>query len=540
MLRTADPIAPAAPPWSPPERTPARPTVPGRWAALLADERPICDRLLVVADRYRLWLFAAVALFYAAAFNGQWRVQPDAALYLSIGRNLAQGHGYTYLGQPNQLAYPGWPVMIAAAFRLFGSASLVPVHLLMLAIAAGTLGAVYRLVLLRAGRPTAVVVTVGTALTKSFFVYALELWTDLPFAMAAVAALAGYEGVVGAGPNRRRRWYDWALLAGGLGLAMVTRPTGWVLLLAVALGLAVDAARGRVRWSTPAVVFGMMVALAVVLLARHASGGRYEQYLLARLSGSADPLNRSLREKVIGLFTHTASDVLFQTRLGDAGNSILSAVVLTLGFGLFLARPLWGLWFALLLATVLVAGQETLDRYFLPVLPLLVYAWWSALAWVDRRFAVGGRARRWTADWVFVVLLGFGAVANAGKVGGLIAQQRAQPFLALYEKGRYQPVPAMAAAIERRVGPDGLVLIKPPYGRVMAFLSQRTVTNAADANALLAPGRPVFVVEPTDKAVRDLLAQSGLVEGPELYAAPAAPAQSTMAEPLSLHATTHR
>ena len=536
MLRTAHDVPVAAGPWPVPFRAAvARPT-----AAV-----PAVDHVLAFADRYRWWLWAFVAACYAAAFNGQWRVQPDAALYLSIGRNLAEGHGYTFLGQTNQLAYPGWPLLIGGTFKLFGSASMVPIHLLMLAIAAGTLAATYRLFLLHAGRPTAVVVTVGVAVTKSFFVYALELWSDLPFAMAAMALLAGYEGAMVRRPGRRSRWYDWALLGGGLVLAVATRPTGWPLLAAVALAVGVDAVRGRVRWGTLAAGAGVVLAVAVVWVAvdprRHAGtvGGTYEQFLLHRLAGDVGPLDRTLGQRIYGLFTQAASDVLFQVRFGDVANSCLSAVVLAIGFGLFRARPLWGLWFALLLATVLLMVQETLDRYFLPVLPLLVYGWWAALAWVDRRPVRPGWPRL-AVDGLVLLLLGFGTIVNITKVGGLIGQQRTRPFLASYDRGHYQPVPALADAIAQRVGDDAVVLVKPPYGRVTAFLSRRTVVNAAEARLMSLAGRPVFVVEPTDAAVRSLLDDAGLAEGPAVYAVPSPPAASGKAESLSLHTTSAR
>ena len=536
MLRTAD-VAGALSYARPASRTDLR-----------ADSRPACDRLLALADRHRWWLCGVAVAFYLAAFNGQWRVQPDAALYLSIGRNLAQGHGYTYLGHTNRLAYPGWPLMIAATFKLFGTTSLVPVHLLMLGIALATLAATYRLFLLHAGRPTAVVVTFGTALTKAFFVYALELWTDLPFAMAAMVVLAGYEGAIArtatGRPQRRSRWYDWALLVGGLAVAVAIRPTGWPLLMAVVLALAADAVRGRLRPRTllavAAGVAAVAVACVVILKQAHgeAMGGTYEQYVLHRMTGAAAPHDRPMTQRLYGLFAWAASDVLFQVRLGFTANAVLGALVLGLGFGLYRARTLWGLWFTLLLATILLMVQETLDRYFLPVLPLLVYAWWSSLLWLDRR--PSPRVGRRTADAVFLGLLGFGAAANLAKVGGLIGQQRARPFLATYNQGWYQPIPALSTAINGRVGPDALVLIKPPYGRVAAYLSRRDVANANELVAVDLRGRPVFVVEPADARIAGLLTRAGLTVGPALFTVPPPPPVSVKAERLSLHATVPR
>ena len=545
MLRTARDAGPVAGPWP---TTPTTAPPPARVALPALDARPVCDRLLVWIDGHRWWLWAFVAACYLAAFNGQWRVQPDAALYLGIGRNIAEGHGYTFRGHADETAYPGWPLAIAAVYKVAGDRSAMPAaNGLMLLVAAGTIAATYRLVLLHAGRPTAVTVAVGTAVTKSFFVYALELWSDLPFALGAMAMLAGYEGAVGGRPGRRGRWYDWALLIGGLAVAVATRPTGWVLLAALVGAVAVDAVRGRVRWSTLAGGACVVASIAVVCVvldprrqAGHGFGGRYEQYVLDRLAGAAaSPLDHSLAEKLYVLFATAASDVLFQVRFGDLANSCLSAVVLLLGVCLFRLRPLWGLWFTLLVGTTVLLVQEVLDRYFLPVLPLLVYGWWSLLVWVDRRPVRPGWPRR-ALNVAFLVLAGFGAMANLTKVFGIVGQQRSRPFLTAYDKGRYQPVPALSAAIGRQVGPDGVVLVKPPYGRVVAFLSRRSALTGAEARATpLGPG-PVFVVEPTDPAVREQLDRAGLTVGPAVYTSPPPPASSAKGEQLSLHTTVRR
>src|SRR5262245_52719526 len=90
-------------------------------------------------DRYRKPLLAFVIVMYLLGFNGQWRMEPDSALYLSIGRNLAEGRGYMYHGRLDRLAYPGMPWVHAAFFKMFPSGTLVPVHVFMLACALATL-----------------------------------------------------------------------------------------------------------------------------------------------------------------------------------------------------------------------------------------------------------------------------------------------------------------------------------------------------------------------------------------------------------------
>ena len=397
----------------------------------LLSRAPSPSSVLALADRWRFGLWAFVALFYAGGFNGQWRMQPDAALYLSIGKNLATGHGFTYLGQPNRLAYPGWPLLISAVFRVFGTSSLVPVHVLMMLITGVSIACVYRLFLLHRDRPTAVVISTGVGLTKAFFCYAFELWSDLPFAMGVLMFLAGYEAVVpvrktGDGsPKIRRHWYDWFLLTAGLVTTVSMRPTALPFAAAIALGLLVDTTRRRVRWFTLGIITGSLAAVGVAFtLVTHRSfvdtfGGVYLEYVHLELTGSSTPglLRHNIGHNLHDLFTWAASDVLFQTRFGPVFNSLLSVVVLALGFGLFRHRAMWGFWFCFLLGTILLA-QESLDRYFLPVLPLLVFAWWDEISGLARRIP------RPAGDLIFLSLLAFGGITNLTKCGGSSSSSR--------------------------------------------------------------------------------------------------------------------
>jgi hypothetical protein len=486
-----------------------------------------CDVLLAWADRYRWWLFAGVACFYLAAFNGQWRVQPDTALYLSLGRNLAQGNGYTYLGQPHHLAYPGWPWLIAVTFKIFGSQSLLPIHIVLLLIALATIALTYRLFRLHSGRATAVIVTFGLAVTKTFFAYGFELWSDMLFAAGVMAFLAGYEAVWREGPHaddepaHRARWYDWALLFTGFGVAVVTRPTMWPLIVAIAGTMLYSAIKCHVRWQRYAAsaVLLLVVAAAIFALARHRSagdqvGGEYERYALQEASHLSETLARAATVNLIDLLDRAASDTLFQVRFGPF-NPLLSLLVIALGVSLFRERVLWGLWFCTLLATILLV--LALDRYFLPVIPLLVFAWWQLLVRINRALP-----RAW-GNVLFLGLLGAAMCVNISKCGGIVIQQRTRPFLTHYSKGEYAAVPRLADDIHRRLGEDAVVLIKPSYARATEFLSRRYVVNGFDLLSGFAAGTgaiqrgPVFVVEPADPDIRELLERAKLRLGPVVW-----------------------
>ena len=79
-----------------------------------------------------------MALWYVAAFNGQWRIGPDSALYRQLGHNIAVGRGYVFHGQLHDHAYPGLPLLLAGCEKAFGQSPLPPL-ILMLVMAACTL-----------------------------------------------------------------------------------------------------------------------------------------------------------------------------------------------------------------------------------------------------------------------------------------------------------------------------------------------------------------------------------------------------------------
>ena len=156
------------------------------------------------------------------------------------GAHTAAGRGYTYHGASHHLAYPGLPWLFAGTFKIFGADSLLPAHLILLLCGLATLALTYRLFYLHAGRPTAVLMTVALGISRTFYRYNFELLSDVPFLMGVMAFLAGYEAVFFRRYDRdvreglpsargKPRPYDWALLVGGLLVAMVMRPTMWAL-----------------------------------------------------------------------------------------------------------------------------------------------------------------------------------------------------------------------------------------------------------------------------------------------------------------------
>jgi hypothetical protein len=483
----------------------------------------LSDLLLAWADRYRRWIFAGLALLYVAGFNGHWRLEPDSALYLSIGRNLAEGKGYTYHGKSHRLAYPGLPAMFAGLSKLAGSRSLLAALVAMPLMGLITLALVYRLLLLHGDRATAVLVTFGVGISRLFYSYSFELRTDLPFLMGVMAFFVGYEAIFsrargttdqrGAPPAARARWYDWVLFVGGLVVAVTTRPVMWALVFAVVASQLWLAFRGRVRWGHLAVA-GVIVAAVVVFYARDPRrADRGNPAAPASTTYAEEDQMFDLRPQRLRSMAATAAGNLWETfdgaipkaafgvSLAPGLDTVLGITVIAWAVGLVTRRVLWGVWVLTTLGIVLLIPRP-LDRYFLPVLPLLVYGWWRGLRWMN----LHPRLTPWRANVLFLGMFLVGAAPNFIRTLGFIKEQHTRPFLLDYKQGRYASADAAAEMIRRNTpggtdleSPDtAWVLVGPKYGRILTFLSGRYCLEP-DAGADIDPRlHPVYVLEPSD------------------------------------------
>jgi hypothetical protein len=524
--------------------TPAAPVV--EYAPRPASPSPepsaatLSDRVLALADRHRRKLLVVLLFIYLLGFNAQWRVEPDSALYLTVGRNLAEGHGYTFHGQPHHLAYPGLPLLFSGIFKLFGSGTLVPSLVIMLLIGAATLALTYRLFYLFAGRPTAVLMTFGVGISRLFYRYCFELLSDMPFLLGVMAFLAGFEAIFhrrsdrndsgGDGGAHPAKWFDWLLLIGGLATAIAMRPSMWALLLATVLALAWSTIRGGFRWKQ-AIPLGLAVLAAGVVFWKfdprrsgHAAMGDYEDALVEFAIGHVGTLIHNLFFiNIPKLFQATLSQTLFGARLGPGLSDLAGVGVVLVCATMLRDRPLWFLWVAMTFVMMLVA-IEPLDRYFLEALPLMVFAWWRGIRWLNHRLPqmrFGGRrvSRAW-ADWIFAGLFILGGTVNLMRVGGFVVEQRRPHFLNSYKEGRYASSKQVARLLHDRVDPHGWVLATPKFARILTFLSHRNVVGPREPVDLDPSREPVFVLQPIDDLVRERLDEAqiriGAQVGPEI------------------------
>lgn len=495
------------------------------------DSSPLSQHLLNRVDTHRRKLFIGVLALYVLSFNGQWRLDADSALYLTIGRNLAEGRGYTYHGQAHSLAYPGMPWVFAGLFKVFGTGSLLPADVLMLSCGLATLALVYRLFLLHAGRPTAVLVTVMLALSRTFFRYSFELMSDMPFLMGATAFLVGYEAVFyrrydadvrgsSAGgpqpdPRAKPRWYDPVLLLAGLGIAMVTRPTMWALLAAVVAAVVLSLFTRPLRrgWVIVGVGFIAAALTAGVLFytldprrgEHQADAGDYERVFIESLTSDPGGLARTMLRRNLPEILHPgAAEAVFGVDWGHLAigawwiplGLVPSLLSIAAGLWLFRRRLLWGMWVAMTVVMMLATLVEV--RYFLQVLPLLLYGWWLAFAWLDRRMT----GLKWLELLPMAALLALVGV-NAGRSVSLTVEQHSKPFLDGYRRGKYALVPELTTLLKSQTPEQAWVMVpERQLGRILTYTSGRYAVEPGPVTQLNPDTQVVYVLEPLEDDAR--------------------------------------
>ena len=139
-------------------------------------------------------LAVAVALSGLTAVRPVWTIDPDASLYLGLGRALAEGHGYVLDGLPHTKYPPAFPALLAVLVRLSGPEAYAVFHgALVLGMAAAVLltWAVVR----RLAYPPPVAFAVAAAVAASttlFDLSVLYLRSEVPCLVLTLLALVAF------------------------------------------------------------------------------------------------------------------------------------------------------------------------------------------------------------------------------------------------------------------------------------------------------------------------------------------------------------
>lgn len=502
------------------------------------------ERLL---DRLRWPLMIALVVLYLAGYNTAWRYQPDSALYLEIGRNIAEGRGFTYQGVDNRLAYPGLPYLLATIHRVAPGYAIAAANAVMLLIAMAALAATYRLLCRAAGRGRAVVITVIFAQTVVFMKMSFSILTDMPFLLGVQACLLGCEctgwlaekpiGPDAPARTAADRWAGWLLVVSGLILAGLMRPMMLPFIAALVAAATIHIIRLR-RWRTALLgaILCASVAAAIFLLdpRRRATGmDRYEEQIVQRVSNVGQWLRECVGPNLLAFCHNTLPMTFFGFSFMLVGDFIVSGVLLSLCVWLLRVRPVWTLW--VLATTFTMVGVVPSSRYLLPLMPILLLAWWNLARYANVRL---GRGYGGCVAFAIITLLLPGMVRSWGTVW---SEQIAKPFVASYHLGRYQAVDDMAKLIRQHTPPNAVVAIivnDDTNAGILTYLTRRQVVETWDPVVPALAPRPVFVItENAAPVARAMLAPRGLRAG-EAWSTPDYDLRDQI--PLTLHSTSWR
>ena len=121
-------------------------------------------------DRLMYGVLAALAIWQIANASPEPPLWADQHCYMKLAESLASGNGYTTNGVPYTHAPPGWPVILAAAVKLFGDSEQAFVRVSIIFGMAG-IALAYRLLSRTNGRAVAALATLLVATSASYFAF---------------------------------------------------------------------------------------------------------------------------------------------------------------------------------------------------------------------------------------------------------------------------------------------------------------------------------------------------------------------------------
>jgi hypothetical protein len=425
----------------------------------------------IVRHRRLFWIILAVV--YLFAFNGQWRVGRDSALYRGLGHSLATGKGYTFSAFSSRQILPGYPVVLAGLEKAFGRSDLPPI-LLMQLMALLTLVFTYKLVRLRFPEWVAIIVAFAVGMNGWFLELSEEMLADLPFILGMMMALYGWErlrlATEAREPAARRRALPIAYLLIGLALCGVMRPTFWILAIAWVLTCIWGLIKGPHRRFF-AICLGVLlivwVAIALIdprVRGFHPLAGGYERDAL----NAARDVESKVVKNFIGMVTAELAYGFFGAKWVPGVTELMNLIAIAACVVLWRRNPLWTLLVLLTIAVTLVMGA--VPRYYAMVVPLMM------LSWIVLAITIAQRLPSKHTDLILLAGILTVVLPNLAWCGKVIGQQR--HWDNTDEGPKWADVMAMSEKVRQIVPQDQKVIA--PGASIMGYLSGREVVASHD------------------------------------------------------------
>ena len=428
------------------------------------------------APSRRLWAAAIFVLcaLYALGVNDQWAISPDGALYLTLGRSLAEGRGMEFNGGHWWSVPPVLPMLIAACRYVAGDGYWL-INLILSVCAVGAAVAVARTVKRLGAAGLALPVLLVTGLSAYLFITATRIQTDVLFTLLVTLGLYGFvRGSTGSA---------WWVLFGGAAmiLATLTRLPGILFLAGGAAGHMLSLRRPRLAWR--------IAAMAAVVVFSAAVLWYWTMYVRTQADVGAGDYAVILNEHVetffslerlenIGMGMALLPSSVFAAIFGQQLNPWLMLaplLVVLLGLATLARRGQWIIVLPVALSIgflVLLGDSAVTRRYILPVMPYLVYALLVgaqvATAWIRRRQPAGDAA----AGRVAAIIVAAACVGiSLPKIAREIYWMRSPDFYTAYDRGKWQTF-VQASQYLREHGRAGVDEVMGPGHSVVHYLSR--------------------------------------------------------------------
>ena len=426
----------------------------------------VTDRLAFPA------LVVALLLLYGLLQNQYWVPAGDSELYAAAARNLALGHGYSFLGQPVAISPPGWSWMMSLMMR--ATSSILALKLLAMGCMTLSLAMGYWVVRRFVSPMQALYVILLTAVISHVYQATYWLISEGSFCLATTASILLAMQI----SEGRRQWWRIVLLLIACAAAVSIRWAG-------ALGVILVAAcllngQWKPRWTTVWVTAALVciVSVATFFAWRIGLRGTPEQIAAANdmvtgtgedtgtmpAADSGPPIVGTLGQNAKAYSLIPAGspvDRFFNLgrwfsylywqpfRAAGASNLILK-VATTTGWiivgvlGVLVVssvrRRQW-LWAAVALYTGMLAmGWPNVNaRYFVPVAFLITLGMFLA---TDELFRLTANRRGWRilVACCFVLFISSIAICNGALWSVEMAIARSEHFYAHYEDGMNEPL----------------------------------------------------------------------------------------------------
>jgi hypothetical protein len=384
-------------------------------------------------SRGKWYAIAIIVVWFAIGVSPTWLPTPDSALYLMLGRSVAEGNGYALDGHPHAYVPPGYPYFLAALDRI-GLGSMLWLNVAMGLIGLATVWVSYLLIREMATRPIALLVACLLGFNSLLHVMSALQLSDMPFTLLVIAGLYGLV--------RGLRGDRWALELGTLAIlaSCWVRLAGVAFAAACAVGLLFEpraTTRLRVGANVAALVVGVAATLGL-FYAQYQNSLRAEHslppasYMAGLQSLASQPLGTLIKRTLSNVF-ESASEIP-RFLMGLQGNPIVALAVCLVPAIVGVGRRLIRREFLIVLAVAGYAAGIVLNlpagaRYLLPVAPLLILYYLEGLTilldWHPR-------VRRWAPAALMLFLVAF--VGFNGVKGAYVMHKNVHQIAATREE----------------------------------------------------------------------------------------------------------